>query len=532
MTHGSTTPSTADPIRLAVDVRALEIAAVGDGRPILSTLDFTVAAGEVVGVAGETGSGKTTLGLALLGYQRDGLRVDAGSVRVNDDDVTEADPSRLQRLRGDRIAYVPQDPAMALNPALRVRNAFREVVRAHGLTDRHEQNMRLAQLLESVALPSTAAFQDRFPHELSGGQQQRLAIAIAFAFRPAVVVMDEPTTGLDASSKLAIMGLVRALSSRYGSSVVLISHDLRMLIANTDRIVVMRKGRIVDDTTSSTIVTTATDPYTHRLFGALPDPSAHRTARKHIGAWEPLLRVDGLSARHGRSEITHGIEFELAKGECLALVGESGSGKTTIARCVAGLHSDFAGSITWRGRVLQRSLSQRVASDLADVQYVFQNPYSSLNPRCNVGTILATAARLTRRHSAKAARMEAASMLERVGLEPRHLESLPASLSGGQRQRVALARALMTEPQLLVCDEVTSSLDVSVQAEIVGLLQQLQHERDLSMLFITHDLALVSSVASRVIVLKDGVVVETGSVEKVLEHPTAEYTKQLLAVVD
>ncbi|HEY0260005.1 MAG TPA: ABC transporter ATP-binding protein [Lacisediminihabitans sp.] len=523
-------PEQQDPI--AVRVTALSITTTEGDRTILPPIDLAVARGEIVGLAGETGSGKTTLGLSLLGYQRQGLRLAGGNIIVHDEDLTGAGAAVLRGLRGDRIAYVPQDPATALNPALRIRESFVEVMSAHGLTDGTAQRERMTELFASVGLPSTDAFLARFPHQLSGGQQQRFAIAIAFAMHPAVVVMDEPTTGLDASTKLTVMALIKRLSAEHHSSVVLISHDLRMLIAFTDRIVVMREGRIVDDTTSATLAESATDPYTHRLLAALPDPLAHRTIAAVPTGERALLRVAQLVARHGAAEITHGVGLTIDRGECLAVVGESGSGKTTLARSIAGLHSDYSGLVRWEGRPLERSLSRRSRDELGAIQYVFQNPYSSLNPRRNVGNILATAARVSRGRSAAESRELAAEMLESVGLETRHLLSMPGSLSGGQRQRVALARALMTRPDLLICDEITSSLDVSVQAEIVALLQRLQRDRGLSMLFITHDLALVSSVASRVLVLRDGSVVENGRVEQVLERPADPYTKRLLSVAE
>jgi peptide/nickel transport system ATP-binding protein len=514
---------------ISVRVGALSVATADQSREILPPIDFAVTAGEIVGLAGETGSGKTTLGLSLLGYQRAGLVRTGGTVVIHDTDLGAAGDVTLRSLRGDRIAYVPQDPATALNPAMRVRDSFAEVVSAHGMTADVDQRERMSTLFASVGLPTDDGFFDRFPHQLSGGQQQRLAIAIAFAMHPALVVMDEPTTGLDASTKLAVMALVRRLSDDSHSSVVLISHDLRMLMAFTDRIVVMREGRIVDDRPSATIAKTATDPYTHRLLAALPDPLAHRTIIHPEISERSLLRVENLSARHGSAEITHDAKFSLARGECLAIVGESGSGKTTIARSIAGFHSDYSGVIRWEGRPLPASIGSRTPQELAAIQYVFQNPYSSLNPRRDVGQILSAAAQITLGRSRRESRRDAEEMLNSVGLNSRFLTAMPGALSGGQRQRVALARALMTKPQLLVCDEITSSLDVSVQAEIVALLQQLQHERGLSMLFITHDLALVSSVASRVLVLRSGSVIESGSTRQVLEHPESEYTQQLLA---
>ncbi|MDI2098725.1 ABC transporter ATP-binding protein [Ruicaihuangia caeni] len=515
---------------LAVEIQGLEVSTY-DGRPILHAIDLTVPRGQVLGLAGETGSGKSTLGLAMMGHYRPGLRRSSGSVVVSGHDLALLSMGALRRLRGNEIAYVPQDPVMALNPALRVREAFSEAAGAHQLATA-DADARLVRLLQKVGLPHDQAFLKRYPHELSGGQQQRLAIAIGFALEPSVVVMDEPTTGLDSPTKLAVMALVRELSESVGASVVVISHDLRMLMAFTDRMIVMCEGRIVDDAASSALEREATHAYTRRLLAALPDPLAHRSRRESgSGAVAAnALEVRQLRASYSGIEITHSIEFDLAWGTCLALVGESGSGKTTLARCVAGFHHEFKGEVHWNGERLSARVGRRTPEQLAGVQYVSQNPFSALNPRRSVGASLAAGARLSGGLPAKAAAAEARHMLERVGLQTEHFDRMPRELSGGQRQRVALARALLARPTLLVCDEVTSSLDVSVQAEIVALLQRLQREEQLSMLFITHDLALVSSIADRVMVLKEGSCVEQGPVQQVLEHPRAEYSKRLLAL--
>jgi peptide/nickel transport system ATP-binding protein len=525
MTHGHTTQGPAED-GMAAEVDGLRV--VAGPATILDGVVLSLRPGEVVGVAGETGSGKTTLGLAFLGFQRVGLQRVAGSARLQGEDLESMGSEQLRSVRGRLVAYVPQDPRTALNPALRVGDSVREVLAAHGVTDRRAQDERVETLFEAVGLAPGAEYQTRFPYQLSGGQQQRVAIAIGFALHPAVVVLDEPTTGLDAATKAGIVRLIHDLSQRERCSVLLISHDLRMLLASTDRIIVMRSGRIVEDAPSSSLPGAAQHPYTVQLLAALPDDRAHRVRTPSVG--EPgILGVRSLSARYGPTVATQAVTLDLAAGKCLALVGESGSGKSTIARCIAGFHSEYEGSIELDGRTLARDVGQRPHAERRQIQYVFQNPYSSLNPRRTVGSTLVDAAKTSRGVSSKVAHDEAHAVLVQVGLHEGLLRVLPHALSGGQRQRAALARALLAKPRILICDEVTSSLDVSVQAGIIALLAALQRQGGLSMLFITHDLALVSAVADRTMVLQAGTIVEEGPTAEVIEAPRHAYTKMLLS---
>ncbi|MBX3028779.1 MAG: ABC transporter ATP-binding protein [Chloroflexi bacterium] len=509
------------------EVRGLRITTTTGGT-IIPALDLRVDRGSIVGVAGETGSGKTTLGLALLGWQRPGLVRASGVVLLDDDDLGTLSGEGLRRIRGRRIAYVPQDPGTALDPAMRIRDALGEVLRAHEVTDHAAQLARIGELFGQVGLPHDAAFLARFPHQLSGGQQQRVAIATAFLLDPEVVVMDEPTTGLDAATKAGVLALIHDLARRRQASVLLISHDLRMLLAATDRILIMRDGVIVEDAPSTDLPRPGMHPYTEQLLAALPDPTAHRVA-DHGSTTGDGLALRGITARHAGVVITDAIDLVVAQGECVALVGESGSGKTTLARCIAGFHTEYSGSVEWDGRVLPHGVRERALGDLRTIQYVFQNPYASLNPRRTVGDTLAMAARTIRGVDRATATADAGRALDRVGMDRSFLAAPPQALSGGQRQRIALARALIAQPRLLVCDEVTSSLDVSVQAGIIELLMDLRRSEGLAMLFITHDLALVSSIAARTVVLQRGRIVEQGPTAQVLDHPDHPYTRMLLS---
>ncbi|PFG17617.1 peptide/nickel transport system ATP-binding protein [Propionicimonas paludicola] len=510
---------------MTAQVHGLSIGVGGGGPLIVADLELELAAGEVVGVAGETGSGKTTLGLALLGHLGPGLQRRAGQVVSAGLELlgpSAVSGTQLRSARGRTIAYVPQDPAGALAPHLRLESAFAELHRAHRM---EFSPQRRAELFERVGLPSDDAFARRYPHELSGGQQQRVAIALAFCLKPALVVMDEPTTGLDVTTKLLIADLARELAAAEQAAVVFISHDLPLLFRVAQRLVVMHEGRVVETGTPTAILEHAEHPYTQRLLaawrlGGSPAPAADGTRQ--------VLSVRGLSAGYGDVQILHEVDLSLGVGECLAVVGESGSGKTTTARAISGLHAEHSGRILLYGEPLAAEVGRRDRAQRRAIQYVFQNPWGSLNPRRRVGASVAITAQYLRGLSRAAAEELAVQTLLDVGLRADHAQAMPQHLSGGQRQRAALARALAAGPEVLVCDEVTSSLDASVQADIVALLKRVQAERGLSMVFITHDLALAGELAHRVAVLKDGRLLETGPTAEVLAHPKDPYTAELV----
>jgi peptide/nickel transport system ATP-binding protein len=595
MTSAPTSGCSGDAAQFAT-LRGIRVTTAHPEETILGDVELKIRAGEFVGLAGETGSGKTTLGMLLLGYLRSGLLLREGSVKIGDREMVGRTDRELKDDRGARVAYVPQDPGTALNPGLRIGKAIREVFRAHGLSDRQRCEARIASLFEALELPSDPAFLARYPHQLSGGQQQRVVIAIGFALHPAVMVMDEPTTGLDAMAKHQVIELVRNLSRTEGSIVLLISHDLPLLLSSADRLLVLYAGRIVEDAPAAVIRESPRHPYTRALLAALPNsrgaissglagtspgpaergrgcdfaarcsfadadcsiltPPVNRfphgvkvrcrreEAMNVVGepslgsaAGEPrgapstttkLLQVDAVSAYHATTKVTYELDFDIGPGECLAVVGESGSGKTTLARCIAGLHSAYRGRVLIDGQPLSASVGARGPEERRAIQYVFQNPYASLNPQRSVGDSIAWAAELLGGKSRADAMNDVERVAAAVGLQRHHLTAYPRNLSGGECQRAALARALVVRPRLLVCDEVTASLDISVQAGMISLLRQLQEEHHLALLFITHHIALAAALCSRVIVLHQGHIVESGASRTVFDTPTHSYTRQLM----
>jgi peptide/nickel transport system ATP-binding protein len=586
-------PSSADEARLRVE--GLSVVLTRSRIPVVEDVSFSVPAGRIMGLVGESGSGKSTVGLALLNYVRRGLTIASGSVDIAGTRVLDLSGAALRRARGSLVAYVPQDPASGLNPVMTLGSQLTEAVAIHSdeLRDGETVEDRVARLLDEVRLPDTRALRGSYPHQVSGGQAQRIGIAMAFACRPRVIVLDEPTTGLDVTTQRHIIETIRQLTEVHDVSAVYVSHDLPVVAEIADFTAVMYAGRLVERAPTDELFTEARHPYTVGLLRAAPTPDRSsalvgiegrppRPGRWPAGcvfadrcdyataecraAQPPLapiaadhvlrcihpvgdtgrlpiadllaatparatgaLRVQGLQASYGAVPILHDVGFSVDAGRCLAIVGESGSGKTTLARCLVGLHARWNGDVTFEGDRLDPQVRRRRPEDRRRIQYVFQNPYGSLDPRQSVGENVEEPLRFFGRPSRIERRAKALAALDQVALGADFADRMPDQLSGGERQRVAVARALVVDPELLICDEITSALDVSVQALLVEQLRELQHQRGLTMLFITHNLAVVRSIAQDVIVLQEGRVVEAGPAERVLTAPEHPYTNQLLA---
>lgn len=528
------------------------------GRIIVDAVDLQLYDGEVLAVVGESGSGKTTTALALLGYFRDGAQLVRGEVRVGDVEVLAVPEKQRRRLRGRSIAYVPQDPTTSLNPAHRIGRLLGEALGFVG----DDTTERRLELLELVHLPSTPALLKRYPFELSGGQQQRLAIAIALAARPQVVVLDEPTTGLDVTTQQHIVDLVRELADTGQAAFVYISHDLAVVSAVADRVAVMHTGRVVDTGGTASVLRTPEHPYSRLLVATAPDArgvsvvldeDGHRPRGDDFDSdrWtrlsvvpvppspEPgpgaddVLRVEGLVVTYGRGHgartVLRGADLTVKAGECVGLVGESGSGKSTLGRAVAGLVAPTSGRILLDGTSLGPHARRRSLEQLRALQLIYQNPDRSLNPRESVAEAIArTLLSFERGLSAAGRAARVREVADRVELPLGLLRRMPRELSGGEKQRVAVGRALVARPRVLICDEVTSALDVSTQAAIIQLLRDLTAD-GLSLLYITHDLGAVRSLAHRIAVLNAGEICESGPTEDVLDRPSHTYTRELIA---
>ncbi|MFF7980998.1 dipeptide ABC transporter ATP-binding protein [Streptomyces sp. NPDC007901] len=518
-----------------VSVDSLSVAYRSGGRevPVVHEVSLEVEPGRTLALVGESGSGKSTVAATLLGHLRHGSRVTGGSVHVDGRDVFALPARELRLLRGGTVAMVGQNAGQALTPTMRI---GRQIEEAGG-------EVPVVDLLEQVRLPRPAELARRYPHELSGGQQQRVAIAMAIAARPKVLVLDEPTTGLDVITQRSVLDLIAALRDELGLAAVLVSHDLGVVAHMADEVCVLNSGRVVESAATRRLFTAPQDPYTKRLLASVPrlddaglavvDEAGERTVRAKAAVADgaPVaVAAHDVTIDYGSTRAVHGVSFDVRRGEVLALVGESGSGKSTLAWTLAGLRTPSGGTMTHEAGDLARPAPKRPLSLRRRVQLVFQNADTSLNPRRSVGDAVR---RPLRFFGTATGRTEAAEQARRliadVRLDPALADRLPAQLSGGQRQRIGIARALAGEPDVLIADEITTALDVSVQAEVLRLLDDLRRERDLACLFISHDLAVVRGIADRVVVLRHGVVVEEGPTEAVFGAPGHPYTRRLMA---
>ncbi|WP_405926933.1 dipeptide ABC transporter ATP-binding protein [Streptomyces sp. NBC_00035] len=518
-----------------VSVKSLSVAYRSGGRdvPVVREVSLDVRAGQTLALVGESGSGKSTVAATLLGHLRHGSRITAGSVLVDGQDVFALPARELRRLRGGTVAMVAQNAGHALTPSMRI---GRQIAEAGG-------EVPVVDLLEQVRLPRPAELARRYPHELSGGQQQRVAIAMAIAARPKVLVLDEPTTGLDVVTQRSVLDLIGALRDELGLAAVLVSHDLGVVAHMADEVTVLKSGRVVEAAPTRQLFATPQDPYTRRLLASVPrlddaglaivGEAGEREVRPKAQVPDDApvaVSAHDVTIDYGSTRAVHGVSFDVRRGEVLALVGESGSGKSTLAWTLAGLRTPSGGTMTHESGDLARPAQKRPPSLRRRIQLVFQNADTSLNPRRSVGDAVR---RPLHFFGTAPSRTEAAArarqLIADVRLDPALADRLPAQLSGGQRQRIGIARALAGEPDVLIADEITTALDVSVQADVLRLLDDLRRERELACLFISHDLAVVRGIADRVVVLRHGVVVEEGPTDAVFASPGHPYTRQLMA---
>jgi peptide/nickel transport system ATP-binding protein len=511
-----------------LEVRDLRIEAQGDGgwTEIVRGVSFALGRGEVLGLIGESGAGKSTIGLAAMGYARANCRVSSGSVVFDGQNLGALSAHHLQQVRGGRIAYVAQSAAAAFNPAHRVIDQYIEAVRLHRKASRRSIRVDAFEWYRRLGLPDPERVGLRYPHELSGGQLQRVMLAMALACRPDIVVFDEPTTALDVTTQAEVLAAIKDVIDEFGIAALYISHDLAVVAQMADRIMVLRNGSMVETGPTAAILTSPREDYTRQLL------AARHGSRPSSLRGETVLDVAGVTAGYGHSAaVIENVSLSLNAGSTLALVGESGSGKSTLARVICGLLPPRSGRIVFQAAVLPGGFAERSRETLRRIQIVHQMPDTALNPRHRVRDIIGRVFTINEGIVGKEMMHKVFALLDVMELSREIVHRFPSELSGGQKQRVCIARAIAAAPRLLICDEITSALDPLVARGIVVLLMRLQAELGIAYVFITHDLSLVADVADEVAVMRAGRVVEQGRMTDVLAHPHNAYTAALLAAV-
>ena len=508
----------------------------GDRKHAVAAVNFSVGRGEIVCLVGESGSGKSVIAQSVMGLLPKSLPVTEGKILLEGEDITHAPLSRLRELRATRMSMIFQEPMTALNPVMRCGEQIDEVLRAHTTLSESERKKKILAIIEEVALPDPERMFQAFPHQLSGGQRQRIMIAMALVLEPVLLIADEPTTALDVTTQAQILHLISELQRKHGTGVLFITHDFGVVAEIADRVAVLRLGDLVEMGPKEDVLMRPQHDYTKMLIAAVP--GIHPKAKARQTDAPIVLQVVGLDKTYGgqgwfsskRHEVhaAKAVNFTIRKGETLGIVGESGSGKSTVARCVVRLIDPSAGSIDLEGDDLAKLSGAKLRALRKRVQIVFQDPYRSLNPRRTVGETIMEGPMnfgLSREEAAKRAR----SLMEWVRMDPSVLNRYPHQFSGGQRQRISIARALAMEPELLIADEAVSALDVSVQAQVLELLEEIRQRLNLAMLFITHDLRVAAQVCDDIVVMSKGEVVEYGAALEVFSAPKHAYTQSLFA---
>ncbi|UES55664.1 dipeptide ABC transporter ATP-binding protein [Roseibium aggregatum] len=536
----------AEDVVLSVRDLRTDVATPSGRKTVVKGLSFDLKRGETLCIAGESGSGKSITALSIMGLLPEPMaRVSGGEVLFQGKDLIKLPEDAMRRIRGGDIAMIFQEPMTSLNPVLTVGRQLREAILAHQDVSGSEANKRALAMLESVRLSEPARRLKQYPHELSGGMRQRVMIAMALACNPKVLIADEPTTALDVTIQAQILQLIRDLQRDFGTAVIMITHDMGVVAEMADRVIVMNHGNIVESGTASDVFERPADSYTRHLLEAVPKLGAmtgvDSAARKKDQPEASVLEVEDLVVRfdlHGgllnrvtsRVHAVEGVSFTLAPGETLGLVGESGCGKSTIGKALMNL-VPWEGSIRVAGQHVGIGSAQEQQRRRRDMQMIFQDPYASLDPRMTVGDIVGEPLVIHGLARGKDLKDKVASLFDRVGLPADVITRHPHEFSGGQRQRICIARALALSPKVIVADESVSALDVSVQARVLDLLQELQEDLGLSYLFISHDMAVVEQVSHRIAVMYLGQIVEMGTRRQVFENPQHDYTKRLLKAV-
>lgn len=506
-----------------------------DRKYAIEDISYTVKQGEIVCIVGESGSGKSVSAQTVMGLiPRKDLTPVAGEILLQGEDLLKKSETDLRQLRGVKMAMIFQEPMTALNPVMQVGDQIGEMLEIHTSMSADERRARIIEVMNDVGLPDVQQMISSYPHQLSGGQRQRIMIAMALALEPALLIADEPTTALDVTTQAQILELIKDIQKRHGTGVLFITHDFGVVAEIADRVVVMQNGQVIEQGPADQILRKPKQPYTQMLIGSVPSLTPPK--RQPITQGNPILQTRGLEKIYGKrgwfggGRVVHAakqVELEVRRGETLGVVGESGSGKSTVARCIVRLIDPTSGEVLIDGTNIATLSQSDLRSYRRNVQVVFQDPYRSLNPRRTVGQSIIEGP-MNFGTSQTEAWQRACDLMEIVGLSAKALDRFPHQFSGGQRQRICIARALAMEPKVLIADEAVSALDVSVQAQVLKLLDDVRKQFDLAMLFITHDLRVAAQICDRIMVMKQGEVVEQGATAKVYAAPQHPYTKLLL----
>lgn len=545
-----------------LQVEDLEISA-GELK-LVKKLNFSLQKGKTLGIVGESGSGKSLTSLAIMGLLSKSLRA-SGKIIYQNKNLLKSKEEELVSLRGKDVAMIFQEPMTALNPTMKCGKQVMEIMLQHLKIDKEEAKTRTLELFKKVELPRPEAIIDSYPHQISGGQKQRVMIAMAIACKPKILIADEPTTALDATVQHGILQLLNDLRDEYGMGMIFISHDLGVVRHVADDILVMYKGDTMEYGPAETVFRQPENPYTKGLLACKPGPDTaferlpvvndflegrrpkvklktsegKRRKAEQLMSSKPLLKVkninkffkskEGIFGKTNTVAALKNVELNIFSGETLGLVGESGSGKTTLGRILCGLEKASEGQVFYKGKDISKAGTSQWRDLHREIQIIFQDPFSSLNPRIKVGDAIVEAMGLRKDIKGKDRKAEACSLLEKVGLSAEQYHRYPHEFSGGQRQRIGIARALAVKPKFIVCDESVSALDVSVQAQVLNLLNDLKDEFSFTYLFISHDLSVVKYFSDRIVVLKNGELVEEGLSDELYGNPKTEYTQKLIA---
>jgi peptide/nickel transport system ATP-binding protein len=513
---------------ILLDMRDVRIDGFSDERwhHIIKGVDLTLKRGEVLGLIGESGAGKSTLGKAAMGYAQPGCKIKSGSIMFDGMDLMAATEAEKRELWGSRIAYVAQSAAASFNPAHRLLDQTIEATVGHNVNSDEDARRDAVELYDSLSLPEPNTIGERYPHQVSGGQLQRIMTAMAMSPRPDLIIFDEPTTALDVTTQVEVLLAMRNIVERFNTAAIYITHDLAVVAQMADRIKVLRYGEEIEDADTNSMLTAPKEDYTKSLW------SVRALEKPESPSDDIVLDIKNIDAAYGRSvKVLKDVSIKVPRGRTVAIVGESGSGKSTTARVVTGLLPPMSGSIEFNGDVLPAELKDRSKDQLRRIQMIYQMADTAMNPKQTVGEIIGRPLDFYHELSGPDRDKRVSELLRLIELDDSFIDRLPSELSGGQKQRICIARALAAEPEVIICDEVTSALDQIVQEGILKLLLRLQKELGITYLFITHDIAVVTAISDEIVVMFQGEVVEQGLKSEILQPPYPDYTKLLLSSV-